>query len=539
MSQKTSIRHFHSLAEAVKDDYLQGQEDERLEPMISVDSNGQPKGRFKDGDSIIFYDIRGEREIELSSALVDPDFKEFEVTEDLDLNLTTMIQYDKGLNVDVAFPPLGEIKDTLSHVLSKNKIRHLKIVESEKAVHLSYFFNGKSAAPIPIEKRIIIPSTKVSAPDLLPKMNISEVTREVNRKIHDYETDLIIANLANVDVVGHTENESAILASIEAVDNALREIISTAKKENVTTIVTADHGTVESWLYPDGTIDTGHTNSPVPFIIVEPDDSILPELKVREGGELSDVAPTILSILGITKPEVMTGSSLLIGNPYENIKKKKRVLMLILDGWGINDNTNGNLIFKAHTVTMDDLEENYPSTRLSASGEAVGMPPSSVGNSEVGHLHLGAGRRIPSDRLRIDTAIADGSFFENPAFLSSMANVKSTKKNLHLLGIVSFYSSHGSIEHLYALLKMAQAQGVENVFIHGFLGRRGEHAQSGARYVHDIEEYTKKLNLGEMVTVIGRHWALDREHNWDRVKKTYDALVLGKGTPIALDDTNR
>jgi 2,3-bisphosphoglycerate-independent phosphoglycerate mutase len=162
------------------------------------------------------------------------------------------------------------------------------------------------------------------------------------------------------------------------------------------------------------------------------------------------------------------------------------------------------------------------------------MPDGSVGNSEVGHLHLGAGRCIPSDRVRIDNAIESGAFFENPAFISAMENAKSMKKNLHLLGIVSFYSSHGSIKHLYALLEMARIQGVEKVFIHGFLGRRGEHAQSGARYVHDIEEYTKKFNLGEMVTVIGRHWALDREHNWDRVKKTYDVLVLGKGNPITL-----
>lgn len=531
MSESDDVRSFPSLADAVKDAYARGQEDERLEPIVVV-KNGQPTGRFRDGDSIIFYDIRGEREIELSRALVDSDFKDFPKLEGLDLKLVTMIEYDKGLNVDVAFPPLGEIKDTLSRVLSKNKIRHVKIVESEKAVHLSYFFNGKSSAPIPLEKRIIIPSTKVSAPDLLPKMNITGVTKEVIQRIYNYETDVIIANLANVDVVGHTENENAILASIEAVDNALGEILATAKEENVTTIVTADHGTVESWLYPDGTIDTGHTNSPVPFIIMEPDDLILPEIKVREGGELSDVAPTVLSILGIPKPEVMTGSSLLSGSPYDNKKKKRRVLLLILDGWGVNDDTTGNLIYKAHTLTMDDLEEKYPYTRLSASQEAVGMPKGSVGNSEVGHLHLGAGRRIPSDRVRIDNAIGDGSFYENPAFLGAMENLKSSGKNLHLLGIVSFYSSHGSVEHLYALLKMAQTQGAENVYIHSFLGRRGEHAQSGARYVHDIEEFTKKLNLGEMVTVVGRHWALDREHNWDRVKKTYDALVLGKGNRI-------
>jgi 2,3-bisphosphoglycerate-independent phosphoglycerate mutase len=370
MYEGGTVRDFTSLAEAVKAAYSQGEEDERLEPMVVVE-DGRPRGRFMDGDSIIFYDIRGEREIELSRALIDPDFKEFPILEDIELKLVTMIEYDKGLDVEVAFPPSRRVEDTLSHILSRNKIRHAKIVESEKAVHLSYFFNGKSSEPIPLEERIIVPSKKVASPDLLPKMNISVVTREVIKKLYDYETDVIIANLANVDVVGHTENESAILASIEAVDNALGEIIATAKKEDVTTIVTADHGTVESWLYPDGTIDTGHTNSPVPFIIMEPDESLLPEIIVREGGELSDVAPTTLSILCIPKPDVMTGSSLLVGNPYDSLRNKKKILLLILDGWGVNDEIKGNLIFKAHTLTMDHLKIKYPSTRLAASGEAV------------------------------------------------------------------------------------------------------------------------------------------------------------------------
>ena len=538
MESHGAARNFTSLADAVKNAYAHDQEDERLEPIVVVQNN-EPRGRFSDGDSIIFYDIRGEREIELSRALVEPGFQEFPIKKDLELSLATMIEYDKSLDAEVAFPPLGKIRDTLSHVLSKNSMRHAKIVESEKAVHLSYFFNGKSISKIPLEERIIIQSKKVATPDLLPAMNIDEVVKEVKKKIFDYETGVIIANLANVDVVGHIENEGAILASVEAVDKALGEILETAGKEDVTAIITADHGTVESWLYPDGTIDTGHTGSPVPFIIVEPNDSILPGLEIKKGGELSDVAPTVLSILGIPKPDIMTGSSLIKGNPYDSLNKKKRMLLLILDGWGANDAEKGNLIFKAQTPTMDSLKEKYPSTRLSASGEAVGMPKGSVGNSEVGHLHLGSGRRIPSDRVRIDSAIAHGSFFKNSAFISAMENAKAAGKNLHLLGIVSFYSSHGSIEHLYALLKMAKEQGVDRVFIHGFLGRRGEHAQSGARYVHDIEEYTKKLNLGEMVTVIGRHWALDREHNWDRVKKTYDALVLGKGNLVALENDNR
>ncbi len=531
MNKGEEARQFSSLAEAVKDAYANGEEDERLEPIVVVDENGSPLGRFKNGDHVIFYDIRGEREIELTRAFVDENFDAFPV-EKLGLNFVTMIEYAKNLRVKVVFPPQEKIMDTLCHILSNNGLRYIKIVESEKAFHLSYFFNGKSSEPLPGEERLIIPSLKVTIPDEKPEMKIEEVTKAIKAKLEE-EIPIIIANLANVDVVGHTENEAAIIKAVEVVDSSLGEIIEEAQKEGVTTIVTADHGTVESWLYPDGTIDTGHTSSQVPFIIVEPDDALLQNIKLNERGELADFAPTILDILGLEKPGIMTGKSLLARNPYEG-NERKRLLLLILDGWGINDETKGNLIKKAGTPSMDSLVNNFPNIRLDASGEAVGMPSGSVGNSEVGHLHLGAGRRIPSDRLSIDNAIKDRSFFDNSVLLEAIRGAKSSNQNLHLLGIVSFYSSHGSIEHLKALLRMAKSEGLEKIYIHSILGRRGEHAQSGARYIDEIEQFTKKLNRGEVVTVIGRHWVLDREENWDRIEKAYKSLVYGEGKKVVM-----
>lgn len=533
MNKGAGAKEFPSLAEAVRDAYSKGEEDERLEPIIMVDENGSPLGRFKNGDHVIFYDIRGEREIELTRAFVDESFDAFPV-EKLGLNFVTMIEYAKNLGVKVLFPPQEKMKDTLGHVLSSNKLRYIKIVESEKAFHLTYFFNGKSSEPLPSEERLIIPSLKVAIPDEKPEMKIQEVTKVIKAKLGEEEIPIIIANLANVDVVGHTENEGAIIKAVEAVDSSLGEIIEEAQKERVTTIVTADHGTVESWLYPDGTIDTGHTSSQVPFIIVEPEDALLQNIELNERGELADVAPTILDILGLEKPDIMTGKSLLAKNPYEG-HDRKRLLLLILDGWGINDETKGNLIKKAGTPSMDNLVNNLPNIRLDAAGEAVGMPQDSVGNSEVGHLHLGAGRRIPSDRLTIDNAIKDRSFFENSLLLEAIRGAKSSNQNLHLLGIVSFYSSHGSIEHLKALLRMAKSEGLEKTFIHSIMGRRGEHAQSGARYIDEIEQFTKKLNLGEVVTVIGRHWVLDREENWDRIEKAYKSLVYGEGKKVTIE----
>jgi 2,3-bisphosphoglycerate-independent phosphoglycerate mutase len=206
---------------------------------------------------------------------------------------------------------------------------------------------------------------------------------------------------------------------------------------------------------------------------------------------------------------------------------------MILDGWGLCENPTGNLIACAETPVMDRLQKNHPLSRLAASGVAVGLPPKTVGNSEAGHLHMGAGRRIYSDRLQIDQSIARGDFFNNPAFLKVMNLTKQNKSALHLMGIVSFFSSHGSIEHLFALMDTAKQQGISRLYIHGMLGRRGEQAQSGERYIRQVEEKCLSLKLGQVVSVIGRYWSMDREDNWDRIEKTYRMLVYGEGLKIA------
>ncbi|MDF1515708.1 MAG: phosphoglycerate mutase (2,3-diphosphoglycerate-independent), partial [Anaerolineae bacterium] len=175
----------------------------------------------------------------------------------------------------------------------------------------------------------------------------------------------------------------------------------------------------------------------------------------------------------------------------------------------------------------------YPNTSLQASGPAVGMPEGTVGNSESGHSHIGAGRRILADRVRINEAIADGTFHENTAFRWAMQGAKRDGTRLHLLGIVSFYSSHGSVAHLNALLEMARREGVPEVYHHAMLGRRGEHLGSGAHYIEGLEKEMARLSTGKLVSIIGRFWSLDREGNWDRIEKTYRWLVEGRGTFIS------
>jgi 2,3-bisphosphoglycerate-independent phosphoglycerate mutase len=515
----------YPMAAAVLAAYERGEEDEALEPLVRVDAAGDPVGRIADGDYVIFYDLRGEREIELTSAFVGETFPHFPRA-DMDVPFVTMIEYARDLPVKVAFPPDGEIHNSLSEVVSQHGLQQMKLSESEKEIHVSYFFNGKREEPFPGEHHRFVPSPEVDDYAQTPEMSAGKIAQAVVEAIEDPTLDLIVVNFVNVDVVGHIEDRGAVMRAVEEVDRRIGEVVGAAQSHGVTPVVTADHGTVESWLYPDGTVDTGHTDNQVPFIVADRD---LEELRLEPTGALTDVAPTLLQLLGLPKPDEMTGHSLFT-SPVP--PRRRRVLLVIADGWGINDDAYGNLIQAAETPVMDRLRQAYPMSRLTASGPAVGMPEGTVGNSESGHTHIGAGRRILADRVKVNEAIADGAFFENEAFLWAMRGAKRDKTRLHLLGIVSFYSSHGSVDHLYALLEMARREDVPEVYHHAMLGRRGERVGSGAHYIENVEKEMERLGVGVEASVIGRFWSLDREENWDRIEKTYRWLVDGQGRPV-------
>ena len=513
----------NSMSEAIRSAYSKGEDDEIMEPICAVDSGGEPVGRIDDGDYIVFYDIRGEREIELTEAFTNPDFDHFDVKSGMRTHWATMIEYDSKLGARVAFPPFEKIENTITEVLTRAGKRVCKVSETEKSIHVGFFMNGKNPQPFEGEDRVGVESFHgLKSYDEHPEMKAKEVADAAIDRISGTD-DLIITNFANIDVQGHVENEKAILQAVNTVDTQVGRVIEECRKQRIAVLITSDHGTVEKWLYPEGAIDTGHTNSPVHFIFVGPEGE--PKVTLRDGGSLIDVAPTVAKLMGFDPPKEWTGSSLISGDA----PKVERVLLLITDGWGHSDSDYGNLILKAETPVIDRLKAMCPNVIVAASGTAVGLPEGTVGNSESGHMHIGAGRIVPSDRNRIQTAIDDGSYYENEAFLYAMRGAKRDGTALHLLGIISFFSSHGSIDYLIHLMRLAKREGVEKVFIHGLLGRRGERPESGARYTAQIEEEAEKLNLGRVVSIIGRHWALDREYHWDRIEKTYQLLVYGKG----------
>ncbi len=214
-------------------------------------------------------------------------------------------------------------------------------------------------------------------------------------------------------------------------------------------------------------------------------------------------------------------------------KKQGPLALIIIDGWGYSSRREGNAIAMAATPYYDELCENYPQTLLEASGSRVGLPEGVMGNSEVGHLNIGAGRVIRMDVSRVDHDIATGEFFRNPVLLAAMDRIKKPGKALHLMGLISDGQVHSSQEHLYALLRLAKQCGLERVFIHCFLDGRDTPPSSAAHYVAALQKKTEEIGSGQIASLIGRYYAMDRDKRWERTQRAFELLIKGKGEPAA------
>ncbi|SMC23948.1 phosphoglycerate mutase [Clostridium acidisoli DSM 12555] len=208
---------------------------------------------------------------------------------------------------------------------------------------------------------------------------------------------------------------------------------------------------------------------------------------------------------------------------------KKPVMLMILDGFGLTDKAEGNAVKAANKPNIDDIFTHYYSTTLGASGLSVGLPDGQMGNSEVGHLNIGAGRVVYQSLTRITKSIKDGDFFENPALTDAVKNAKENNSALHLMGLLSPGGVHSHTEHLKGLLKLAKTSGLNEVYVHAFLDGRDVPPASAKDFIEDIEKYMAEIGVGKIATVSGRYYAMDRDNRWERVKLAYDAIVLGQG----------
>ncbi|MGP4105503.1 2,3-bisphosphoglycerate-independent phosphoglycerate mutase [Virgibacillus sp. L01] len=203
--------------------------------------------------------------------------------------------------------------------------------------------------------------------------------------------------------------------------------------------------------------------------------------------------------------------------------------IIILDGFGIRDEMMGNAVRQANTPNFDRYWEKFAHNQLQASGEAVGLPEGQMGNSEVGHLNIGAGRIVYQSLTRVNLSIKEGDFFEKEAFLKSMQHAKDKGKSLHIFGLLSDGGVHSHINHLFAMLKLAKDNGLEDVYVHAFLDGRDVGPQTAKTYIEQTEEKMQEYGIGKIATISGRYYSMDRDKRWERVKKAYDAMVYGEG----------
>lgn len=296
----------HSALEAVEKSYHDNKTDEFVIPTVIVNGENEAVGKIQNNDSVIFFNFRPDRAREITRAINDKVFDKFD-RETLNLNFVTMTQYDNTLeNVNIAFKP-QQYKNTLGEYIAYKGLKQLRIAETEKYAHVTFFFNGGVEQPNKNEDRALIPSPKVATYDLKPEMSAKEVTNEVLSRLDTKQYDLIILNYANPDMVGHTGVLDAAVKAIETVDECLKKVVDKVLELDGTVFITADHGNAEQMIdFSTGKPMTSHTTNEVPFICVSGN-----KMKLKDGGILADIAPTILDVMGIEKPKEMTGNSLI------------------------------------------------------------------------------------------------------------------------------------------------------------------------------------------------------------------------------------
>lgn len=298
---------YNHAIDVVNDSYANGIFDEFVIPSVIVDENDQPVGQIQDNDSIIFYNFRPDRAIQISRTFANADFRDFDRGENVpkDLDFVMLTNFSETVNGYVAYEPIN-LDNTIGEVLSQHNLKQLRIAETEKYPHVTFFMSGGREAEFPGETRILIDSPKVATYDLKPEMSVYEVTDALLAELDKGEQNAIILNFANPDMVGHSGKLQPTIDAIEAVDECLGKIVDKITELDGHAIITADHGNSDEVVTLEDTPMTAHTTNPVPVIVTKDN------IELRDGGILADLAPTLLDLLDAAKPEEMTGKSLII-----------------------------------------------------------------------------------------------------------------------------------------------------------------------------------------------------------------------------------
>ena len=293
-----------NISNAIQESYDDGITDEFIKPIVAVDKNDNPIAKIQNDDVVIFFNFRTDRGRQLTQVLSQDDFHEFNMHK-LQLYYVTMTNYDDSYKDVTVIYPKEDLTNTLGEVLEQNHKKQIRIAETEKYPHVTFFFSGGRENEFKGEKRIMCPSPKVATYDLQPEMSAKDITDAIVIELNAKSADFICLNFANTDMVGHTGVMEAAIKAAETVDSCLQKVISAAQKNDYTGIIIADHGNSETMINDDGSPNTAHTTNPVPIILVDEN------IKSVKSGILANIAPTILKLMGIDKPDIMSEKSLI------------------------------------------------------------------------------------------------------------------------------------------------------------------------------------------------------------------------------------
>lgn len=293
----------NDISSAMQNSYDSDVTDEFIDPIVMTDANGTPLAKIKEDDVVVFFNFRTDRGRELTHVLSQADMHEMNMHK-MNLYYVTMTNYDDSFQKVHVVYDKENIKDTLGEVLALNNKKQIRIAETEKYPHVTFFFNGGREIPFDGEQRILCPSPKVATYDLKPEMSAYEIRDAIIPELNTGEADFVCLNFANPDMVGHTGDMNAAIKACETVDSCAKAVVTAGLENGYSTILIADHGNCETMINPDGSPNTAHTTNPVPLILIDRD------VKVIKDGVLGDIAPTILKLMGVDQPESMTQKSL-------------------------------------------------------------------------------------------------------------------------------------------------------------------------------------------------------------------------------------
>lgn len=517
-------------------------------PKIIVDQTGKPAPGIQaypkpgKGDSLVIYNVDGADILGLTDALGNPDFKGFPPVGGLQLNLFTMTEFAPDIKAKPAYPRVKN-ENSLGKVLFDAGISQSRVASADRLPEITKSFDGNVEPGYTSDKFKVVevPAPAVTTLGEKPAYNSADIADQAIKRITETKDQFIMANFSAPDMLGESGDMINAARGLDEMDQQLAKLVEQAQQAGLTILIAGTHGNIESMLDVSGNPIKGryntYTTNQVPFVYIDPRDDRLKTNKdvLKTDLSIGSIAPTVLQVLGVAKPDQMTAPSLF--RDFEPLKND-RVLFITIDGLGTTTEVKGNAINLAREqlaqqnrqLNLDKWQVQFPAVDLNASGTNVGLRADTAGYPRSNYFAIGSGLApadIKLDMVKIDTAIADESFYKNQVFIDAVDNALRNGTKLHILGLVSDAEVDSSIKHLEALLNLAKQKGMrkEDVIIHTVTDGLDEAPEAMIDDIKKVMKLVDEIGVGTLATVGGRYWFMNRKQENTKIEKAYNSLI--------------